>query len=60
MGLNYDKATRRLTGMSDNKFRRYNWDDGSIKYNSEQFGENGWLVGKRVLDDIDTVKECPY
>lgn len=60
MGLNYDKATRRLTGMSDNKFRRYNWDDGSIKYSSEQFGENGWLVGKRVLDDIDTVKECPY
>ena len=49
IGLNYDKATRRLYGENDDKNRKYNWDDGTIKYPSDKFGENGLLVGDRVL-----------
>lgn len=50
IGLKYDRVTRRLYGQGDDKYRRYSWDDGSIKYSSPYFGKNGILVGDRVLD----------
>lgn len=54
IGLYYDKVTRRLYSNNIEKYKRYNWDDGSIKYTSERFGSYGLLVGERKLDcDID-------
>lgn len=50
IGLKYDRVTRRLYGQGDDKYRRYSWDDGSIKYPSPYFGKNGILVGDRILD----------
>ena len=50
IGLKYDRVTRRLYGQGDDKYRRYSWDDGSIKYPNPYFGKNGILVGDRILD----------
>lgn len=54
IGLYYDKVTRRLYSNNIEKYKKYNWDDGSVKYQSERFGSYGLLVGERKLDcDID-------
>jgi len=59
MGLRYDKATRRLYGSSDDIYKKYNWDNGSIKYSSTKFGSNGILVGRRKLEcDNLNESEC--
>lgn len=50
IGLRYDRVTRRLYGEGDDKYKRYSWDDGSIKYPNPYFGKNGILVGDRILD----------
>lgn len=50
IGLKYDRVTRRLYGQGDDRYRRYSWDDGSIKYPNPYFGKNGVLVGDRILD----------
>jgi len=58
VGLHYDKATRRLFCDEDDKYKKYNWDDGSIKYSSNRFGENGLLVGKRKLACDVVEQDC--
>lgn len=50
IGLRYDRVTRRLYSDSDDKYRKYKWDNGSLKYDKNEFGENGLLVGRRTLD----------
>lgn len=60
MGLKYDKATRRLYGENDNVYKKYSWDDGSIKYTSTQFGDNGTLIGRRILDIDAPSYDEPY
>lgn len=50
IGLRYDRVTRRMYSDSDDKYRRYGWDDGSLKYDTGKFGESGLLVGRRTLD----------
>ena len=61
IGLKYDRVTRRLYGQGDDKYRRYSWDDGSIKYPSPYFGKNGILVGDRVLDyEREREENTPY
>jgi len=59
-GLYYDKVTRRLRGHSDDPFKKYSWDDGSIRYSSEQYN-GGLIVGHRELD-IDRARNeaTPY
>lgn len=52
IGLYYDEASRRLRGQEDNKYKRYSWDDGSIIYKGEKFGDNGILV--QSLGDEDS------
>jgi twinkle protein len=44
VGLYYDVPSRRMYGDKDNVDKKYNWDDGSITYNTIKFGENGTLV----------------
>lgn len=61
IGLRYDRVTRRLYSDSDDKFKKYSWDDGSIKYRSTHFGMNGELVDRRVLDfERQQETEAPY
>ena len=35
VGLYFDEKTKRFYGKSDNLFRKYKWDDGTIKYNED-------------------------
>ena len=61
IGLRYDRVTRRLYGEGDDKYKRYSWDDGSIKYPNPYFGKNGILVGDRVLDyEREREENTPY
>ena len=60
IGLRYDKVTRRLYSDTDDKYRKYSWDDGSIKYTSSNFGKNGVLVGNRKLDFEKEPEDMPY
>lgn len=60
IGLRYDKVTRRLYSDTDDKYRKYSWDDGSIKYTSNNFGKNGILVGNRKLDFEKEPEDMPY
>ena len=60
IGLRYDKVTRRLYSDTDDKYRKYSWDDGSIKYASSNFGKNGVLVGNRKLDFEKEPENMPY
>lgn len=50
IGLRYDRVTRRLYSDTDDRYRKYKWDNGSLKYDKNEFGENGLLVGRRMLD----------
>lgn len=50
IGLRYDRVTRRMYSDTDDRYRKYSWDNGSLKYSKSEFGENGLLVGRRTLD----------
>ena len=58
IGLYYDRVTRRLRSKGDDMYKKYAWDDGSIRYSTQRFGESGLLVAHRKLD-IDE-KESPF
>lgn len=60
MGVKYDKATRRLYGQNDNMYKKYSWDDGSVRYSGTQFGDNGVLIGRRILDIDAPSCDEPY
>lgn len=44
VGLYYDTPSRRMFSDNDDVNKKYNWDDGSIKYSTDKFGDNGTLV----------------
>lgn len=60
IGLYYDRVTRRLYSATDDKYKMYSWDKGSIQYRTNKFGENGMLVGKRTLDYEQTIEDSPF
>lgn len=61
IGLRYDRVTRRLYGDGDDKYKRYSWDKGLIRYSTPIFGKNGLLVGDRVLDyEQAAANNTPY
>ena len=60
IGLKYDRVTRRLYSATDNKYKRYKWDNNSIEYKTDKFGKNGILVGNRKLDFEQNTEDSPF
>lgn len=60
IGLKYDRVTRRLYSATDDKYKRYNWDNGSIEYKTDKFGKNGILVGNRKLEFEQNTEDSPF
>lgn len=60
IGLKYDRVTRRLYSATDDKYKRYSWDNGSIKYKTDKFGKNGILVGNRKLEFEQNTEDSPF
>lgn len=60
IGLKYDRVTRRLYSATDDKYKRYSWDNGSIEYKTDKFGKNGILVGNRKLEFEQNTEDSPF
>ena len=60
IGLKYDRVTRRLYSATDNKYKRYSWDNNSIEYKTDKFGKNGILVGNRKLEFEQNTEDSPF
>lgn len=60
IGLKYDRVTRRLYSATDDKYKRYSWDSGSIEYKTDKFGKNGILVGNRKLEFEQNTEDSPF
>lgn len=60
IGLKYDRVTRRLYSATDDKYKRYSWDNGSIEYKTDKFGKNGILVGNRKLEFEQNIEDSPF
>ena len=60
IGLKYDRVTRRLYSATDDKYKRYCWDNGSIEYKTDKFGKNGILVGNRKLEFEQNTEDSPF
>lgn len=60
IGLKYDRVTRRLYSATDDKYKRYSWDNGSIEYKTDKFGKNGILVGNRKLEFEQSTEDSPF
>ena len=41
-------------------YKKYSWDDGSVRYSDTQFGDNGVLIGRRILDIDAPSCDEPY
>ena len=60
IGLKYDRVTRRLYSATDDKYKKYSWDNDSIEYKTDKFGKNGILVGNRKLEFEQNTEDSPF